>query len=429
MTIYSVAEAFTCFVEASMMLILCDIFCKRKENLQIWVYAAEVIAASVLIGISNNLFKYDFLNVLMMMAILFAMTFTYDGSIFHKAIVAILYYAIIAIVEVATMFAITVVFDISVAVAVDNPKYRLLGIVLSKIFSLIFANAIRLKCKNGTVYRNVSYWILFFMLFFTSGATMFLLFKLTYSLNKTNMYIFAAICSFCLLANTFFALYLYEHMAMQAEIIRVQQQYEQNLKMELRHFDEMAVAQRQLKKFKHDFKNYVIGLGAYIDQNNVPGASEYLDSMKEKFAPGNTIVETGNPALDAMLSTKKAVADSKNIDFNTRIQIPENLNINSADLCVIFGNALDNAIEACERTKRADAVIDVDIAYNANVLYCKIINTSPLPEENKRKTSKTDKFNHGFGLENIKTTLSKYRSEPAITHFGDKFTLSFIVFI
>ena len=429
MTIYSVAEAFTCFVEASMMLILCDIFCKRKENLQIWVYAAEVIAASVLIGISNNLFKYDFLNVLMMMAILFAMTFTYDGSIFHKAIVAILYYAIIAIVEVATMFAITVVFDISVAVAVDNPKYRLLGIVLSKIFSLIFANAIRLKCKNGTVYRNVSYWILFFMLFFTSGATMFLLFKLTYSLNKTNMYIFAAICSFCLLANTFFALYLYEHMAMQAEIIRVQQQYEQNLKMELRHFDEMAVAQRQLKKFKHDFKNYVIGLGAYIDQNNAPGASEYLDSMKEKFAPGNTIVETGNPALDAMLSTKKAVADSKNIDFNTRIQIPENLNINSADLCVIFGNALDNAIEACERTKRADAVIDVDIAYNANVLYCKIINTSPLPEENKRKTSKTDKFNHGFGLENIKTALSKYRSEPAITHFGDKFTLSFIVFI
>lgn len=429
MTIYSVAEAFTCFVEASMMLILCDIFCKRKENLQIWVYAAEVIAASVLIGISNNLFKYDFLNVLMMMAILFAMTFTYDGSIFHKAIVAILYYAIIAIVEVATMFAITVVFDISVAVAVDNPKYRLLGIVLSKIFSLIFANAIRLKCKNGTVYRNVSYWILFFMLFFTSGATMFLLFKLTYSLNKTNMYIFAAICSFCLLANTFFALYLYEHMAMQAEIIRVQQQYEQNLKMELRHFDEMAVAQRQLKKFKHDFKNYVIGLGAYIDQNNVPGASEYLDSMKEKFAPGNTIIETGNPALDAMLSTKKAVADSKNIDFNTRIQIPENLNINSADLCVIFGNALDNAIEACERTKRADAVIDLDITYNANVLYCRIINTSPLPEENKRKTSKTDKFNHGFGLENIKTALSKYRSEPAITHFGDKFTLSFIVFI
>ncbi len=429
MTIYSVAEAFTCFVEASMMLILCDIFCKRKENLQIWVYAAEVIAASVLIGISNNLFKYDFLNVLMMMAILFAMTFTYDGSIFHKAIVAILYYAIIAIVEVATMFAITVVFDISVAVAVDNPKYRLLGIVLSKIFSLIFANAIRLKCKNGTVYRNVSYWILFFMLFFTSGATMFLLFKLTYSLNKTNMYIFAAICSFCLLANTFFALYLYEHMAMQAEIIRVQQQYEQNLKMELRHFDEMAVAQRQLKKFKHDFKNYVIGLGAYIDQNNVPGASEYLDSMKEKFAPGNTIVETGNPALDAMLSTKKAVADSKNIDFNTRIQIPENLNINSADLCVIFGNALDNAIEACERTKRADAVIDLDITYNANVLYCRIINTSPLPEENKRKTSKTDKFNHGFGLENIKTALSKYRSEPAITHIGDKFTLSFIVFI
>lgn len=429
MIIYTIANLLTGFIEALMMFMLCEAFFKRKPGMPLWAYVLGVLAITVIIDTSNIVFSYSILNGAIMICAFFALTFLYVTKPAIGIIIAVLNNAIAVTFEMVTMYTIILVFNITVTEAIDIPEYKLLGIILSKMLALIATNILRLKYKNRTVHNSASYWLMFFLTFVTSAATVLLIFELTYRTEKAKMYNFSVICSYGLLFSAFFVLYLYEHLSKQEETIRVQQQYEQNLKMELRHFDEMAVAQRQLKKFKHDFKNYVIGLGAYIDQNNVPGASEYLDSMKEKFAPGNTIIETGNPALDAMLSTKKAVADSKNIDFNTRIQIPENLNINSADLCVIFGNALDNAIEACERTKRADAVIDLDITYNANVLYCKIINTSPLPEENKRKTSKTDKFNHGFGLENIKTALSKYRSEPAITHFGDKFTLSFIVFI
>lgn len=429
MIIYTIANLLTGFIEALMMFMLCEAFFKRKPGMPLWAYVLGVLAITVIIDTSNIVFSYSILNGAIMICAFFALTFLYVTKPAIGIIIAVLNNAIAVTFEMVTMYTIILVFNITVTEAIDIPEYKLLGIILSKMLALIATNILRLKYKNRTVHNSASYWLMFFLTFVTSAATVLLIFELTYRTEKAKMYNFSVICSYGLLFSAFFVLYLYEHLSKQEETIRVQQQYEQNLKMELRHFDEMAVAQRQLKKFKHDFKNYVIGLGAYIDQNNVPGASEYLDSMKEKFAPGNTIIETGNPALDAMLSTKKAVADSKNIDFNTRIQIPENLNINSADLCVIFGNALDNAIEACERTKRADAVIDLDITYNANVLYCRIINTSPLPEENKRKTSKTDKFNHGFGLENIKTALSKYRSEPAITHFGDKFTLSFIVFI
>lgn len=429
MIIYTIANLLTGFIEALMMFMLCEAFFKRKPGMPLWAYVLGVLAITVIIDTSNIVFSYSILNGAIMICAFFALTFLYVTKPAIGIIIAVLNNAIAVTFEIVTMYTIILVFNITVTEAIDIPEYKLLGIILSKMLALIATNILRLKYKNRTVHNSASYWLMFFLTFVTSAATVLLIFELTYRTEKAKMYNFSVICSYGLLFSAFFVLYLYEHLSKQEETIRVQQQYEQNLKMELRHFDEMAVAQRQLKKFKHDFKNYVIGLGAYIDQNNVPGASEYLDSMKEKFAPGNTIIETGNPALDAMLSTKKAVADSKNIDFNTRIQIPENLNINSADLCVIFGNALDNAIEACERTKRADAVIDLDITYNANVLYCRIINTSPLPEENKRKTSKTDKFNHGFGLENIKTALSKYRSEPAITHFGDKFTLSFIVFI
>ena len=160
-----------------------------------------------------------------------------------------------------------------------------MGIIISKAASLILANAIRLKYKKSTVYRSASYWLLFFMSFFTSTTTGFLLFNFAYNLNKTSLYVYAAICSLGMLISSFFSVYLYEHLSIQAETIRNQQQYEQHLKMQLKHFDEMLVAQKQLKKFKHDFKNYVIGLQAYIDENNVPGANDYLEGMKKNLPP------------------------------------------------------------------------------------------------------------------------------------------------
>ena len=62
------------------------------------------------------------------------------------------------------------------------------------------------------------------------------------------MYNAAILSSLGLLFSTFFALYLYEHLGRQAETIRNQQQYEQNLKMQLKNLDEILITQRQIKK-------------------------------------------------------------------------------------------------------------------------------------------------------------------------------------
>ena len=61
------------------------------------------------------------------------------------------------------------------------------------------------------------------------------------------MYNLSVLCSFGLLFSTFFVLYLYEHLAEQSEIIHNQQKYEQHLKEQVKHLDEILVAQKQLK--------------------------------------------------------------------------------------------------------------------------------------------------------------------------------------
>lgn len=265
-------------------------------------------------------------------------------------------------------------------------------------------------------------------MFASSTATVFLIFKLSYDIDGVYMNNLSILCSFGLLFSTFFALFLYERLAKQSKIIRDQQQYEQHLKTQLKHLDEILITQNQIKKFKHDFSNYVIGLQAYIDDNDCQGAKKYINDLKEKMNPGEDIVKTGNTALDAILSTKKAIAKSKGITVNTKIQIPEKVSVDPIDMCIIFGNALDNAIEACERTEIENKTITLAIICQDEAIFCKIVNTAPKSEKSIFRTSKDDKKNHGFGLENIKTTLAKYNAEPNIEHSDTEFTLKFVIF-
>lgn len=242
------------------------------------------------------------------------------------------------------------------------------------------------------------------------------------------MYNLSIICSFGLLFSTFFALYLYERLAKQAETIRNQERYEEHLKMQVKHLDEMLVAQNQLRKFKHDFSNHVIGINSYLEEKDFDGAKKYVGSLSELIDSDKSTIKTGNIALDAIISTKKAIAESKNIEFVTKTQIPPKLPIDPVDISVIFGNALDNAIEACDRVNSAEKKISLTLTKQNENIFCKIVNSSPKTQKSAFKTSKADKANHGFGLENIKSTLSKYNCEPNITYEDNEFVLKFIIF-
>ena len=428
MTIHNIANVLTGLIESIMMIMLCEAFCTKREHLPSWAYGIGVIALTAMINVSNTFFNFGMLNVVVMILSFFAMSFLYVGKLPTRAIISVLNYLLIIIVEIMVLFSITIIYDISVSDAVNVPTYRLLGTIVSKMLSLLIVNIMRIRFKKKSLYMSTSYWILFFLMFLSSTATVFLIFKLSYDIEGAYMYDLSILCAFGVLFSTIFALFLYERLANQAETIRNQEQYEQHLKTQLKHLDDILITQKQIKKFKHDFNNYVIGLQAYIKDGDFQGASNYIKELEDKFNHGEDIIETGNTALDAILSTKVAIAESKGIAVNTKIQIPEDISVDPIDMCIIFGNALDNAIEACERTEATEKKIGITIICKDEAVLCKIVNTAPKPVNSLLATSKTDKQNHGFGLENIKTALSKYNANPTIERTDTEFTLKFVIF-
>lgn len=428
MTIYNIADMLTGLIEAVMVFLLFETFCAKRESIPVWVYWIGIVLLTVLINLSNTVFNYGILNAAGMSAAFFIVSFLYKGNIPAKIIMSVLAFLLISIIEIIVMFIIILIFNISVTEAIHIPAYRLLGIIVSKTLALLIVSIIRFKYKNKSLILKPTDWLLFLIIFSTSIVAVFLIFRLSFNIDSEFMYNLSVLCSLGLLLSTFFALYMYEHLAKQAETIRNQEQYEQHLKMQLKHLDEILITQKQIKKFKHDFNNYTIGLQAYIDDHDFQGANEYINKLKETFAPGEDIVETGNTALDAILSTKIAIAKSKGIAVDTKIQIPEKLSVDPIDICIIFGNSLDNAIEACERTHLADKKISITILCKDEAVFCKIINTAPKPKNSLLHTSKADKKNHGFGLENIRTALSKYNAVPGIERTDTEFVLKFVIF-
>lgn len=426
--IYTVADALTCVFEAIMMFVLLDAFCEKRINISKWIYGIGIITLMILFYISNHFFNSGILNAFGMIISIFFVSWIYRSNILIRSIISIMGFLLIVIVEIFTLFSITIILNVTVSEAVDNKSLRLLGIIISKMLTFAVISIIRKKIKKREYYIGTSYWILFALIFTTSIVATFLIFKLSYDSGAKYMNNMSLLCAFGLLFNTFFTLYLYEHMAKQTEIIHRQQQFEQQIKDQSKHLDEMLVSQKQMRKFRHDFSNHMIALSNYFKDKDYKGGLEYITSIDTTFRNNDKTEETGNITLDAIISSKRTLAEEKNIDFVTSIQIPEQIPIDAVDLCIIFGNALDNAIEACERIKEGERKISLDIIYEKDSIICKITNTVNKNEKRTFATTKKDKINHGLGIENIKSSLAKYDCEPEITRTDTEFILKFIIF-
>lgn len=426
--IYTVAEYMTAFFEAVTFYLFLDTFCGKRDKVPKLVYYFIVAFLTIFIIVSNHIFSYTILNVASIILSVIFVSFIFGGSIPLKLIISIIVYLIASSMEVVILFIITSFYKVSATVVIENPSLRLLGIILSKMLAFTLVNIICMIAKRKKIRLGKSYWALFLLVFFNSTLAVFLLYKLAYESSITHMNYLLMICSFGLFLSTFFSFYMCERMAKQNEIINRQQQYEQQLESQSKHLDDILVNQEALRVFRHDMRNHFTAITRYFQENDCEGGLNYISGINGVVMNDKERIKTGNIAFDAIINTKKALADSKNIAFDINVQIPEKLPIDAADVCVIFGNALDNAIEACERITYGMKKISLNFVYEDNTVFCKLVNSMSKENMHGYKTHKRDKLNHGLGIENIKTSLSKYNNVFNIEHSDNEFVLEFIVY-
>lgn len=197
---------------------------------------------------------------------------------------------------------------------------------------------------------------------------------------------------------------------------------------QVKHYEQVEKTDNELRKFRHNYKNMKIGLMSLLDNNDIVDAKKYMADCDELLDIDYTLYQTGNSIINAILSDKAMKVKDKGITIKFTGLIPQT-KISNTDLCIIFGNILDNAIEAVEKVDDNIAKeINIDVYKKKDYLFITVTNptkTEVAIKDNKVVTSKDDKSNHGFGLSSVEETLKKYDGHLDLDCNNNKFTTSF----
>jgi hypothetical protein len=207
---------------------------------------------------------------------------------------------------------------------------------------------------------------------------------------------------------------------------------EQQFDLQLQYNKNTEIIYSGIKSVVHDTNNHIGCLKNLAASNNLEAVKTYLDNISSTISKLDFKLKTGNPVSDAVINEKYSLAKAQNIDFICDFILPDKCLLEPVDVCIILSNALDNAIEACNRID--DVLIPKTISlksYNKNkYLIIEILNTTVdklIYFEDKILSTKSVNRRYGIGLSNIEATVKKYNGIMDIIEEKDNFKLSLML--
>lgn len=201
------------------------------------------------------------------------------------------------------------------------------------------------------------------------------------------------------------------------------------------HMEEMEHIYSGIRSMKHDMKNTLAVIMELAGKDETE-LQTYLSEINKGFEQLEFRFRTGNTVADVLLNMKyhEAVRTISDIEIDAeRLLFSENMHIQSYDIGVIIGNALDNAIEACRKLKaeqqEAETFIRISSFTRGKMFFIEVENSFNGKVRRKKQsefpvTEKSDNRAHGMGLANIKHTAEKYHGGVDWTAEGKVFMLS-----
>lgn len=173
-------------------------------------------------------------------------------------------------------------------------------------------------------------------------------------------------------------------------------------------YQHKADADQTVQNMYHDMKNHLSCIRHMSDSAQI---AAYVDSISAEIAFYGSQVNTGNVFLDAVINEKYALAEKKHIPFLPVIDYPKNSPLRSHDICTVFGNLLDNALEAAEKVADPrERCVTLKVFSLDGCLMISVNNSmaqAPTQEGGRYKTTKTG-AGHGIGLRSVDMCLQRY---------------------
>lgn len=182
---------------------------------------------------------------------------------------------------------------------------------------------------------------------------------------------------------------------------------EQQEIMQYQYYAQQEEKYRESISILHDVDKHIMAVEGLYNRDNRKAAIQYTKEISKILKPLIPHFLTSQPILNILLQDKIQNAEKMQIDLNYEIENVELNFMNPMDVTTIFGNLLDNAMEACGQVEGL-RWITLKISQYHEMIAIRIENTSVDRQrwKNKKPASKKG-FHHGIGLSNVERMLKK----------------------
>ena len=329
------------------------------------------------------------------------------GNLLLKLWMSIITQIIVTMVAVVTNVAVCCAIDYEpmLVITVFN-SIRVWTIIISKIVLVVcYAVILRNKYKNP-IQNNLWYKLIIIPL--VSVISITTLMKIT--LQHVDMIEYVFVGMICIVLANVTTYYFFTVISKDYNTrlrVRLLEQQNENALKNIENADAFVA---QMRSVRHDIENQLLSIYNFIDLGKIDEAKSYIHHLTDDCLPiRETLITTDNDAFNAIINAKMAVCYDKKIFMHVNVMQGSLSNFDPIDISVLFGNLVDNAIEAAEKTKRRR--ISIDVYTTGDYLSVSISNSiekSVLTDNKKLETSKKNKDLHGIGLKSVRTLVKKY---------------------
>lgn len=377
------------FAKSILSTTLISIFIKINYKIEIKKIVLISISYILFLGLLNEII-YAFLSLLCNRLI--DMEYGWYYTLLYQKLI---FLEVNILTKLLLIYIVTIIKTVKLKVNVNNKQYKY-------IFFSIILNLLSAILIFATIYKT------------TQSITNFAL-----------DFVIALISSSILILNIFF-MWLIIRVSKDSNLRAENKCIKENIQLQHQYYLNMQESQMKVKKLYHDMKNHMICI------ENLYGKNEYVESINNQLKECNSIFNTNNMILDIILNDKKRICESKGIDLIANINFKECNFIDSADVCSIFLNMIDNAIEACENIE--DNSISKKINIKGTIVKSLYIIKCENPKNNiiklksgKILTNKKDKFLHGIGISSMKNSIEKYNGNLEVDDLNTRFLINICI--
>lgn len=190
-----------------------------------------------------------------------------------------------------------------------------------------------------------------------------------------------------------------EEQARQAEIL---------LKVERQQYQHLQEYIQEFRRARHDLRQHLHTIQAFLNTHNEEALRDYVKKYGDSLPKDTFHYYCGNLAINSLLNYYTEQFSQKNFRFEITADFPEGLPVPEPDLCVILGNLLENAQNACFSQKRPFIRISLKFS-EPSAITILVDNTSPSPPvKTESGNLLSQKTNGGIGTQSVLHLAKQY---------------------